>query len=132
MASGGSSRGSLWVWWTVGSLRSCDDNQLWGVASPSTTELLFLDGRNAEEDLAAQESSLVFALVRCYELDLPRLQRQLVTFDESHAVDKLTVVADTRRVLLQVSMPSRCRNTHHPLTTTVCASCRCSGRILMS
>lgn len=84
--------------WTNALLKS----QLWGVVSPSTTKLLFLGGKNAEEDLNAQESSLIFALVRCYELDLPTLQRHLATFDESHALDKLAVVADTRRILLQV------------------------------
>lgn len=62
---------------------------------------MLLNGKNAEADLDARASSVIYALARCYELDLPHLQRQLATFSEK-AQQKMVLIAETRRTMLQV------------------------------
>lgn len=72
-----------------------------GLASSlSVADSLLLNGRQMEVELTLSSGSVLNALVQCYEADLPKLQRQLETFDEKVELQEQPVVAETRHTLL--------------------------------
>ncbi|CAI5723910.1 unnamed protein product [Peronospora farinosa] len=68
----------------------------------SVTELLLLDGRNIEMELALLEKSMLYGLMQCYEASLPRLQRHVSNFDDEVETRQRRLIAETRQTFLQV------------------------------
>ncbi|KAK1942459.1 hypothetical protein P3T76_005958 [Phytophthora citrophthora] len=77
-------------------------------AANSMAQLLLLDGKDMETELALQDQSVLYGLVQCYEAVLPVLQRHLITFDEKVETQESPVIAETRHALLLVL--GRCVN----------------------
>ncbi|RLN37882.1 hypothetical protein BBJ28_00007422 [Nothophytophthora sp. Chile5] len=76
---------------------------LLGMASTSpVTDALLLNGKDPEDELAEQATSMLYALLRCYEADLPRLQRHVATFEDKLQQREMPVIAETRHALLLV------------------------------
>ncbi|KAG1696900.1 hypothetical protein DVH05_017808 [Phytophthora capsici] len=71
-------------------------------AARSMTQMLLLDGKDMETELALQDQSVLYGLVQCYEAVLPVLQRHLTTFDEKVETQESPVIAETRHALLLV------------------------------
>ncbi|KAL3659231.1 hypothetical protein V7S43_015809 [Phytophthora oleae] len=71
-------------------------------ASSSMAQLLLLDRKEMETELALQDQSVLYGLVQCYEAALPALQRHLTTFDEKAEIQESPVIAETRHALLLV------------------------------
>ncbi|OWZ05780.1 hypothetical protein PHMEG_00022058 [Phytophthora megakarya] len=70
--------------------------------SKAVTEVLLLQGKDIETELALQDQSLLYGLVRCYEEVLPALQRHLSTFEEGVVMHETSLIAETRHTLLKV------------------------------
>ncbi|RLN86957.1 hypothetical protein BBJ28_00004035 [Nothophytophthora sp. Chile5] len=76
---------------------------LLGMTSTSlVTDALLLNGKDPEDELAGQSTSMLYALLRCYEADLPRLQRHAATFEDKLQQREMPVIAEMRHALLLV------------------------------